>query len=105
MLALAARVGRNPSIAYQVLDGEGVLYHEVSGQIHILNRTATLIWEHLDGQHELRAVVSGLVELSGAPSEVVERDVIATVTDLVELELAQDLEGSCAAAGELDGGE
>jgi hypothetical protein len=89
MVTLDAAVRQDPLVAYEVLDGEAVLYHEVSNELHLLNPTATLIWQALDGDRDLRAVIEMFVELTGAPEDVIESDVIDAVHDLERLALVR----------------
>jgi hypothetical protein len=87
VITLKSIVRRDPRVAYVVLDGEGVLYHESIGEAHIFNPTATLIWEALDGHRDLASVVDEFGRLSGAPVDVIAQDVIAAVNDFDRLGL------------------
>lgn len=80
-----------------VLDGETVVVAE--GQIHVLNGTASAIWERCDGSTSVDAIVAGLASEYHVSVEVLDREVQAALTDLVERGLV-DLERAHAAASE-----
>jgi hypothetical protein len=61
------------------LDGEAVLYHEVANTIHVLSPTATIVWNLLDGEHDVASVVSELAEVFEVPPERMLEDVLAAV--------------------------
>ena len=84
------RPARDPRVAYVVLDGESVLFHEEYGNAHLFNPTATLIWTALDGDRDVDTLVRSFTESTGAPLEVIERDVLTAL-------------GRFAALGLLDG--
>jgi hypothetical protein len=104
MIRLATLVCRDPLVAYEVLDGEAVLYHERTQQIHLLNPIATLIWEEFDGRNDLRSVIARFVELSGRPFDVIQRDVLEAVDGFARLDLVvSDPESAVDAAKEEEG--
>lgn len=88
-VTLDAVVAHNGGVVYVVLDGEGVIYHEGLAQAHVFNVPGTLIWESLDGQRDLRAIVTELVDLTGVEYEIIARDVIDAVARFIELDLAK----------------
>lgn len=74
-------VERNPEVAYEVLDGEGVLFHEGTSQVFVLNPTATMIWESLDGRGTIGEIVDEFERLTGAPRATIEADVVAALRE------------------------
>ena len=53
------------------LDGEAVVYDESSGDLHQLNRVATLVFHLCDGTATARDVAGEIASLSdGAPADV-----------------------------------
>lgn len=70
-----------PAVVGVELDGEAVLYHDGFNTVHLLNSTATIIWNFLDGQTELGELSSDLAAVFSADSEVVTNDVIEAVRD------------------------
>lgn len=66
-----------PTVASVELDGEAVLYEEASGQMHTLDRIATVVWSCMDGASTLGDIAGELAAAFGAQPEVVEGDVVA----------------------------
>ena len=64
------------------LDGEGVLYSEETGGLHVLNPTATLIWTCFDGSGTIDDIVGELAGAFGTDREVVAGDVMELVREL-----------------------
>lgn len=63
-------LGREDVILRQ-LDEDWVLYDPVSNQLHIINVSAALIWEHCDGDTTLEQICSQLAgSFEDNPSEV-----------------------------------
>jgi len=60
------------------LDGEAVIYDEVSGDFHRLNQTATLVFSLLDGSVTLEELARDLSKAYSMKDE----DVIAQVSEL-----------------------
>jgi hypothetical protein len=44
---------RNPDIYLKEMGDEAILYDDGMKALHVLNRTARLIWEHCDGYHSI----------------------------------------------------
>jgi hypothetical protein len=64
------------------LDGEAVVLDEDANRIHLLNHTATLIWNCLDGDIDVRGLAMEIGEVLGLPFEQVLADTLAVVRDL-----------------------
>lgn len=101
-LGLEDRPQRDPDVAWVVLDDESVLFHEVHGQAHLFNPTATMIWTSLTGDVDLRSLVAEFVDATGAPWDVIEQDVLMAVQRFAELGL---LAGIAADQDRLDAAE
>ena len=69
---------RAPGVDAVTLDGEAVLYQSPHGRLHVLNTSATLVWECLDG------TVTG-AELSDELAQAfgVDRDTMTAQVDSV----------------------
>jgi hypothetical protein len=64
------------------LDGEAVVLDEDANRIHLLNQTATLIWNCLDGEVDVRGLAVEIGEVLGLPFEQVLADTLAVVRNL-----------------------
>ncbi|HEX6208555.1 MAG TPA: PqqD family protein [Actinomycetota bacterium] len=78
------------TVAHVEIDGEGVLYDEVSNQIHLLNPIATLIWSGLDGRTTLEELSAELSDAFGADLARVRFDVLEAVRGFAEQDLLED---------------
>ena len=69
--------------AYVVeLDGEAVVLDERANRLHLLNHTATLIWNCLDGTVDVRGLAVEIGDVLDLPVEGVLTDTLAVVRDL-----------------------
>jgi hypothetical protein len=73
---------RSPDAYVVELDGEAVVLDEHANRLHLLNHTATLIWNCLDGEVDVRGLALEIVEVLGLPVETVLADTLAVVRDL-----------------------
>jgi PqqD family protein of HPr-rel-A system len=69
------------------LDGEAVIYDSVSGELHHLNRTATLVFAMCDGSSSVKELSAEIASAFGAPAGEVERQVRALIQDLRKADL------------------
>jgi len=69
--------------AYVVeLDGEAVVLDEEANRLHLLNRTATLIWNCLDGDVDVRGLADEISETLDLPADQVLGETLTVVRDL-----------------------
>lgn len=69
--------------AYVVeLDGEAVVLDEAANRLHLLNRTATLIWNCLDGEVDISGLAAEIGEVLDLPRREVLADTLAVIRDL-----------------------
>ena len=74
------------------LDGEAVLYHEEAKTVHVLNPTATIIWNCLDGRIGLERLCLDLGEAFEVPVERLRSDVVNAVRELGRQGLLQGVQ-------------
>ena len=53
---------RRGGIVHQVMDAEALLYDQLSGCTHRMNKTALSVWRACDGRSTTREVAQGLAE-------------------------------------------
>lgn len=70
------------SVTTEVLDDEALLHVEGRRALHVLNPTASLIWQNLDGEVSLDELAGLLSEASGASFDTVLSDVLEVVRSL-----------------------
>lgn len=81
---------RGAHVASVELDGEGVLYDERTGDLHLLNPTATVLWSCFDGAEALDEIVATLADAFGQPPGGIRGDVLAATQQLAEQGLLDD---------------
>jgi hypothetical protein len=85
--------------AYVVeLDGEAVVLDERANRLHLLNHTATLVWNCLDGEVDLQRLAEEIGDVLELPVDQVLTETLAVVR---ELDAEGLLDGSDP-AGELE---
>lgn len=63
------------------VDGETLIYHRQTGRVHRLNPVGAIVWQWLDGETTVGALVSDLSSAFGIDPTVVRRD----VTELLDI--------------------
>jgi hypothetical protein len=63
------------------LDGEAVLYHLELRTVCVLNPTATIVWNFLDGSSDLETLAADLAEVFATDLDTVRNDVLDTVRE------------------------
>jgi PqqD family protein of HPr-rel-A system len=76
-----------PSVATAVLDDEAVLYDERDGAVHVLNATATVVWNCLDGETPVSAIISELAHAFAVDEATMQAHVVGMVEDLASKDL------------------
>jgi hypothetical protein len=69
------------------LDGETVIFSEITGELTLLDEVGTVIWSLLDGVSSVEQISLELSEAFGAPAERVRQDVAAMLSNLVGMQL------------------
>ena len=72
-----ARPRTRPGIAERIVDGEALLVNPAGGEILVLNETGALIWQLLDGSHDVAALVARVVAEYDIAPEPAHADVLA----------------------------
>jgi len=62
----ASEVARRPGVAAVPMEGEAVLYDDVTGALHLLEPVAAVVWAHLDGTRPMEQLASELSLAYGA---------------------------------------
>ena len=76
------------------LDGETVVYDPDNGELHLLDRVATVVWSCLDGTDTLDDICHDLAEAYGEPLGRVCSDVLALASSLAVKGLIELVESS-----------
>jgi hypothetical protein len=82
-----------------VLDGEAVLLDERENHLHVLNHTATLLWQLYDGSTTLEALASEISDELGLDHEAIVADLVAMTRHLAQEGLLYGWERTVGEAG------
>lgn len=74
------------------LDGEAVVLDEAANRLHLLNHTATLVWNCLDGEVDVGGLASEIAEVLDLPVERVVAETLAVVRQLGDEGLLEGVE-------------
>lgn len=80
-------------LAVVEIDGEAVIYDERTGDLHLLNPTATIVLGLCDGTATVKEFSSDIAGAFGMPAENVERQVRTLLRDLRKAGLLEDRRG------------
>lgn len=64
------------TVTVEDFDGEYVAYDDTAKELHAFNRTATLLWQCLDGESALDEIIDDLADAFGALRATVADDVL-----------------------------
>jgi hypothetical protein len=95
---------RRNALPFRTLDGETVIVNPEHREVHVLNGTASHIWELLEDWRTLDDVVAALNDQAvdgrfDVPRSQIEQDVLQFLDQLVDKGLVSDGQLSMAAAG------
>ncbi|MFN8024862.1 MAG: PqqD family protein [Acidimicrobiia bacterium] len=77
-------LSRSDAVHTVVLDGEGVLLDEHENRLHLLNSSATLLWQLYDGATTLDDLAADISATLHADHEAVVADLVAMSRHLAE---------------------
>jgi hypothetical protein len=75
---------RDSTVVSRLLDDEAVLVHPVQGKVRVLNPVGARVWELVDGQRTVAAIVKAIAAEYQADPAHVEIDVTAFCVDLAQ---------------------
>jgi hypothetical protein len=81
---------KNPEMATRVIDGEAILMpiyktSEEINCIYTLNKTASQVWEMVDGKRTLAQIKKRILQEFDANEEEVDKKVVGLLADLKEI--------------------
>jgi hypothetical protein len=83
------RPRRRDGLVTELFDDELVVYDPSVPALHLLNATATMVWQECDGERTVEAIATVLASASSTDREVVLSDVIGLVADLASSSLLE----------------
>jgi hypothetical protein len=87
-MRIGEAVVRKPeNITYREMDGEGVLYDTATNNMHVLNKTALMVWKLCEQADDPESIAHTIGERFGLPAQRVLPDVLTCLNRLEELRL------------------
>ncbi|UCF80653.1 MAG: PqqD family protein [Acidobacteriota bacterium] len=80
---------KGPLTASRVMDGEAVVFLPGKGQVRILNKLGTAVWELVDGERTVSEIVEEICKKYDVEHEVAERDALEFLKTLQDKELVE----------------
>jgi hypothetical protein len=93
-----------PDITHELLDGEVIVVHVVTGSYYSLNGSAATIWGWIDRGAEVEEMASRIADLNGADREAVAAELRQFTDDLQAEGLISRAESSGHSGATLDDG-
>jgi hypothetical protein len=84
------RLKRRTGVQSRLVEGEMIVLDREHDLIHQLNKTATFIWEHCDGQQSAAEIANALCESFEVDEATALKEVIETLERLQNLRLIGD---------------
>ena len=84
VVTLEARLVRSPTVAQEDFENECVLYDDRDGAVHVLNATAVMVWNSLDGDTSLAELVADLAAAFDVSEAIIAEQVLAMAGDLAD---------------------
>ncbi len=82
---------KGPLTASRVMDGEAVVFLPGKGQVRILNKLGTAVWELVDGERTVAEIAEEICKKYDVEREVAERDALEFLKTLQDKELVECL--------------
>ena len=84
------RLKRRTGVQSRLVEGEMIVPYREHDLIHQLNKTATFIWEHCDGQQSAAEIANAVSENFEVDEATAIKEVIETLEKLQNLQLIGD---------------
>ena len=75
---------RSDASTWVTLDGEVVVFDERTSTAVVLNRSASALWEAIDGSATIGAIAAGIAEVASMPVAQLEGQIVDAVRDMVD---------------------
>jgi len=82
---------RDPESAWNIIEGQAVVLDPREGQLCRLNPAASSLWQRLDGEKTLAAVLQELENEYAVNLDILRKDVLNLVERLHEMELIRSV--------------
>ena len=83
-LSLQTVLKKSADVAYRIWDDQAMGVVLSAGRSEVLNRTATTVWEQIDGQRTLGEILETVLDQYDVPREQAEADLLELAVALSE---------------------
>lgn len=83
-ISLNTKIKVNPKIVYKKLKGSFYLLDPDKGKVHILNETASFIWEAVKKSAKVGEIIDSMVKEFNVKKEVARKDVLEFINKYLE---------------------
>jgi len=90
---ITERLTRAEDVIWRRVDDKIVVIKDAGLAIHVLNKTAAMIWEMYDGERSVDEIAQRLVERFDVPFDEACRDIEEIVEKLIKLGLMKQARG------------
>jgi hypothetical protein len=90
---VTAVLGRTAGVAWVAIGDEIVLYRAADAASLVLNSTAGLLWQCLDGSSRLTEIFADLADAFGADRAEVEKDCVPVLSRWLAEQLVEEVDG------------
>ncbi|MBI3952045.1 MAG: pyrroloquinoline quinone biosynthesis peptide chaperone PqqD [Acidobacteria bacterium] len=74
----------HPQVASRIVDGEALIVLADSGEVTVLNKVGSRIWELVDGSRSVQGIVETIEAEYDTTREQAEQDVVRFVQELID---------------------
>jgi hypothetical protein len=75
----------HPQVATRIVDGEALIVLADSGQVNVLNRVGTRMWELIDGTRSVQQIVDTVCTEFEVTEDQAQRDIEEFVQELIDV--------------------
>jgi len=75
---------KTPDAAYRIYDGQATIILPAQAEVKVLNELGSIVWDAIDGQRTLGAILDRLVQEFDISREQAQDDLFAFLTELHE---------------------
>jgi len=81
---LSTVLTRTPDAAYRIYDGQATIILPARAEVKVLNEIGSFVWDAIDGQRTLGAILDRVLQEFEIPREQAQDDLFAFLTELHE---------------------
>ena len=87
MIDTASIPTKGNKTASRVVDDEALVFHSKAGEVRVLNKVGTTIWELIDGKRSIIKIAQELSDKYDVAADIAEKDACDFIDTLLDLGL------------------